>query len=379
MNLETKVVDISRHNGKVDFNKMKDQDVELVYIRTSVGDYYKDEKREENYEGAKSAGIKVGFYHPIAPALDGIFITGEANFENFMTAMGDMVPDVYPVWDCELVREVSKQKLTNVIKRCVDLGNDVFGRSFIYTRGEWWRNYVERRDYWQELTDLIIARYNQYIPHPWADDYKCDPIDWDTWSLWQYSEKGDGPAYGCESKAIDLHWINPEYTIKYLTDNGDDNVNDLDTIVEQYNYLMTKGIQPLVILTTGAAVVIPDPIPDPEPPDPNPDPTPDPTPDPDLFGEVKVTTEKALAHWIVGENSQGNPILKIYPSDTSATKDRVRFEQGEKVLVYKGLIKKDQVDGHDGFYKIAEDCYTQGSVFVPETLYLKQSEVMKTW
>jgi len=47
---------------------------------------------------------------------------------------------------------------------------------------------------------LWIAAYNPVgpkVPEPWID-----------WTLWQYTDKGNGPLYGVESKNIDLNYFN---------------------------------------------------------------------------------------------------------------------------------------------------------------------------
>lgn len=47
---------------------------------------------------------------------------------------------------------------------------------------------------------LWIAWYNPTQP-------KIPPI-WDDWTLWQYTDNGDGAPYGVESKNIDLNYFN---------------------------------------------------------------------------------------------------------------------------------------------------------------------------
>lgn len=56
-------IDISAWQGEIDFTKVKDSGVEIVYIRSSAGDSYVDEYFEINYEKAKEAGLDIGFYH----------------------------------------------------------------------------------------------------------------------------------------------------------------------------------------------------------------------------------------------------------------------------------------------------------------------------
>ena len=59
-----KGIDVSKHNGSIDFNAVKASGVEFVIIRAGYGMYdnQKDPKFEENYAKAKAAGLHVGTY-----------------------------------------------------------------------------------------------------------------------------------------------------------------------------------------------------------------------------------------------------------------------------------------------------------------------------
>ncbi len=55
------------------------------------------------------------------------------------------------------------------------------------------------KDYFGQYP-LWIARYNAtepLVPYPWED-----------WTLWQYTDNGDGTSYGVESRNIDLNYFN---------------------------------------------------------------------------------------------------------------------------------------------------------------------------
>lgn len=58
-----KGIDVSEWQGNIDFKKVKESGVEVVYIRAGQGFSYKDAKFERNYEEAKKNGLKVGVYH----------------------------------------------------------------------------------------------------------------------------------------------------------------------------------------------------------------------------------------------------------------------------------------------------------------------------
>ncbi|HOA00612.1 GH25 family lysozyme [Ruminococcus sp.] len=61
---DMKGIDVSVHNGDIDWGKVKADGIDFAIIRAGFGrlEKQKDEKFEQNYAGAKSAGIPVGAY-----------------------------------------------------------------------------------------------------------------------------------------------------------------------------------------------------------------------------------------------------------------------------------------------------------------------------
>ena len=58
-----KGIDISCHNGNVDFSQVKAQGVQAVYIKATEGVYFVDSKFKENADKAQGSGLYFGFYH----------------------------------------------------------------------------------------------------------------------------------------------------------------------------------------------------------------------------------------------------------------------------------------------------------------------------
>ena len=61
----SKGIDVSKHQGKIDWKRVKASGVDFAVLRAGYGKYdnQKDEFFEENYKNAKQEGIKVGAYH----------------------------------------------------------------------------------------------------------------------------------------------------------------------------------------------------------------------------------------------------------------------------------------------------------------------------
>ncbi len=57
-------IDVSVHNGSIDWNRVKNDGIGFAILRAGYGKTaaQKDKKFEDNYNGAKAAGIPVGAY-----------------------------------------------------------------------------------------------------------------------------------------------------------------------------------------------------------------------------------------------------------------------------------------------------------------------------
>jgi lysozyme len=91
-----KGIDISHYNGDINFTKVKAAGIQFVYIKATEGTTYVDNYLGTYYNGAKSAGLKTGFYH---------FLVGtsspETQADNFYNNIKDKQNDLKPVLDVE--------------------------------------------------------------------------------------------------------------------------------------------------------------------------------------------------------------------------------------------------------------------------------------
>jgi lysozyme len=56
-------IDVSSHTGKIDFQKVKEQNIDFVFMRSTGGRTVKDQMFEKNYLAAKKSDIPIGVYH----------------------------------------------------------------------------------------------------------------------------------------------------------------------------------------------------------------------------------------------------------------------------------------------------------------------------
>lgn len=121
-----KGIDISNHNGSIDFRAVKNDGIELVYIKATEGTTYTDVKLLANYNGALNAGLKIGFYH---------FLVGtsvpETQAENFYINIKDKQSSLKPCLDVEInnfdvinytLRFIKKFEELNELPLCIYTG-----------------------------------------------------------------------------------------------------------------------------------------------------------------------------------------------------------------------------------------------------------------
>ena len=163
-------IDLSSHNGDVDFERVHDQGVSFVYLKASEGVTFRDKKFRSNLAAARRAGLKAGAYHFFRMSRD-----GKQQAQLFAATVEGLTMDLPLVIDVEdwqndkLVRDADKRaRLAAMVSDLRQRGYDVM----IYTNGDGYRKYV--RGHFDHLPlwlcsfkspaelDVIPHRFQQY-------------------------------------------------------------------------------------------------------------------------------------------------------------------------------------------------------------------------
>jgi len=56
-------IDVSNHQGEIDWQRVADDEIDFAYIKSTEGGDFVDMYFERNWAQAKAAGLKVGAYH----------------------------------------------------------------------------------------------------------------------------------------------------------------------------------------------------------------------------------------------------------------------------------------------------------------------------
>ena len=180
-----KGIDVSSHQGEIDWNLVAQDGVEFAIIRVGFRGYgaegrlVVDEQFENNIKGAKAAGIKVGVYF-FSQAINEEEVLEEANLvlENIAPYQLDcpVVYDVEKTSAAGRMNEISVEERTNLtLLFCQTIENAGY-TPMIYHNTEMGALMIDvaaLEDY-----DKWYASYSDQMFYPY--EYK----------IWQYSDKG---------------------------------------------------------------------------------------------------------------------------------------------------------------------------------------------
>lgn len=183
-------IDISAHNGDVDFNKVKADGYDFVILKTTEGTDFKDRKFIENLHNARRAGLKVGAYHFFRFDTDG---TMQAiNLMHSLRHHTLHLPAVIDIeeWGNPGVTE-TRDIIENLRKMISHLEyNDI--PIILYSNKDGYNRFIRGN----------FDRYPLWISSFTVPDESID------WSIWQYSHSGK--VDGVKSK-VDLNTIKTDF------------------------------------------------------------------------------------------------------------------------------------------------------------------------
>jgi lysozyme len=90
-------IDVSHHQGAIDWNRVAADDVSSAYIKATEGSDFTDPRFEENWEGAADAGLARGAYHFFS-----LCTSGDLQARHFLETVPDDAEALPPAVDLEL-------------------------------------------------------------------------------------------------------------------------------------------------------------------------------------------------------------------------------------------------------------------------------------
>ena len=194
-------IDISEFQGEIDFEEVRRSGIEAVYIRVGAGEYT-DEYFAENYERAKAAGLKIGFYHYVtARSVE----EGRRQARFFASLAAGREPDMRLAMDFEYFGSLSVSQINAISEAYLDELTALTKReAVIYSDLSNARNIFSR---------ALAEKYPLWAAQYGADEPSANG-KWREWVGFQYTDEGrvDG-IYGNVDRNIFTEGI-------FLSDSG---------------------------------------------------------------------------------------------------------------------------------------------------------------
>jgi len=176
-------IDVSHHQGAIDWAKIADDDVVFAYLKATEGGDHRDREFARNWRNARAAGVDVGAYHFFTFCRPGA--DQAANFIAVVPVDAQALP---PAVDLEFGGNCGRVPDGATMRRELDAFlspvEAAYGKSALL--------YV---------TPEFLAAYRAHLPQRalWRRSILRAPDDAASWRLWQYHNRGridgiDGPV-----------------------------------------------------------------------------------------------------------------------------------------------------------------------------------------
>lgn len=171
-------IDVSNWQGTIDYNQVKNDGIQVVYIKATQGVNIVDSHFRINYNNAKANGLKVGFYH---------FLTARTveeairQAEFFASVISNTNPDCKLAMDFEVFGNLTVAEINNISKAFLARVKEITGKEVVIYSDE----YAARNIFSIELADeypLWIAQYGVTSP---------GETNWEYWEGFQYTSRGE--------------------------------------------------------------------------------------------------------------------------------------------------------------------------------------------
>lgn len=186
-------VDVSAHQGEIDWAVLAEQDVQFAYIKATEGSGFTDRLFADNWDGARKSGLRVGAYHFFS--FDS---AGDTQADRFIGTVPLEEGCLPPAVDVEFYgNKAQNPPLQADVRRELDVLLDRLEEAYgtkpvLYSTG---------RAY-----DLYLK--GAYAEYPiWIRNVVTKPElpDGRHWTFWQYTGRARLDGYRGEERFIDLN------------------------------------------------------------------------------------------------------------------------------------------------------------------------------
>ena len=200
--MRAKLIDVSRYQGDINFQKVEANEIIGVVIRCTIGNYYTDNLFQINWQKASDTGLKKSIYHVIRPDN-----TAQSQIARLQNEIKDKQTDFPIVLDVEVDGGQNNATCIKVVKECLDLLYQWRKQlPIIYTAKWWWDAHMytwgvtgKKFPIWTRNYPLWVAQY-PWINPPYDVPENVAPSiipgGWEKadWRIWQWTDKSTIPG-----------------------------------------------------------------------------------------------------------------------------------------------------------------------------------------
>lgn len=195
MSVTYKGIDVSKHQGEINWQKVKADGIQFAMLRAGYGRYdnQKDEQFEANYAGATAAGIPVGAYHySYATAAEQAKQEAEV-FLNWIKGKNLTYPVAFDIEDAKQAN-LGIEKISNIIRAFCETVEAAGYYVVVYAN----KNWLETR-----IDADCKSRYDI-----WLAQWTSKPTYTGNYGMWQYTS--DGSVDGISGR-VDMNIAYKDY------------------------------------------------------------------------------------------------------------------------------------------------------------------------
>lgn len=167
-------IDVSHHQGQIDWEIVKEENLDFVFVKATEGLDFVDPRFEQNWKALSAMGMKRGAYHFFRPNLD-----PKLQAAHFLNILGGQVGELPVTLDVEVTGGKKSSEIVAAARVWMEIVEKELGKKPILYTGP---NF-----------------YNKHLKHGfseyplWLGFYsEKEPIleDGRQWTFWQYTSKG---------------------------------------------------------------------------------------------------------------------------------------------------------------------------------------------
>lgn len=212
------VIDISKWQGNINWEKIKNADIDAVIIRiglrgTVTKEILEDEKFFEYYEGAKEIGIHIGcYFYSAATTVEEAKEEAEFVIKTIRENNLEFDMPVYIDMEDKVVEKTGKTNIFNMTKAFLDAMKAENIYSGVYCSTSWAQDYY---------TPALFTNHALWIAD-WRNQCEYEG----EYGMWQYTEHGSVSGIDANYTDLNICYVNYPELIKDLKYNTDQTLEE---------------------------------------------------------------------------------------------------------------------------------------------------------